>query len=274
MKAFAGQRQQPAGGRGCPGGRENLAPGERRVPMPGALAAEVAGSFDTVAHCRRGLLVGAGEDVAVLLARDRDDQVDAVLDRSADLVPIRTQLARFAGAALSITEMSARARVGGADEHEVGRVRDRRASPSDRNRMLLERLPERLEMLPGELAELIEKEDALVGEADLTRLRQTGSAADQSGAGDAVVRCAEGRAQRGRRTLAKRASERVDGGDLERGVGPEVGEQGRECPREHGLTGAGWTRHQDVVTSGGGDLERPFCLALTANGSKIGLGRE
>src|SRR6185437_6038632 len=53
---------------------------------------------------------------------------------------------------------------------------------------ILERLAERLERAPRKLEQLVEKEHAVVREADLSWPRNA-TAADESGGGDRVVRC-------------------------------------------------------------------------------------
>ena len=60
----------------------------------------------------------------------------------------------------------------------------------DRDVAVLERLAQRLQARPGELRQLVEEQDAVVGERRLARLRRV-RAADQAGGGDRVVRRAE-----------------------------------------------------------------------------------
>ena len=126
-------------------------------------------------------------------------------------------------------------------------------------------------MLPREFAELVEEEDAAMREADLARLSESAAATNQAGSRDAVVRRAKRGPQRGGRAFAERASKRVDRRHLERGVEPEVRQERRERPSQHGLAGTGRARHQQVVPSGRGDLERALRLALAANSSEVRL---
>src|SRR5205085_5353630 len=89
-----------------------------------------------------------------------------------------------------VAEVSAWTRVGRAHQHEAGREGDASLRSCDADRSLLQRLAQRLECGTGELGELVEEEDAVLGEARLARAGH-GPAADQPGAGDRVVRRAE-----------------------------------------------------------------------------------
>ena len=72
---------------------------------------------------------------------------------------------------LRVAQEAARARVHRGDQDEVGREGGRVGSPADGHAALFERLPERFEAAAIELGQLIEEQDAVVGERDLARLR-------------------------------------------------------------------------------------------------------
>ena len=65
--------------------------------------------------------------------------------------------------------MSARTGIGGGEQLEPRREGQRSLGPRDRHRAVLERLPQRLEARSRELAELVQEEDAAMGEGDLAR---------------------------------------------------------------------------------------------------------
>jgi hypothetical protein len=66
------------------------------------------------------------------------------------------------------------------DEDEASREESLAAHAGDRDRPVLERLPQCLERRPSELAQLVQEEHAAVGEGRLAGAR-TGAAADDRG---------------------------------------------------------------------------------------------
>ena len=112
---------------------------------------------------------------------------------------------RAAAAAVRVAGTAARARVHRGDELEPRREHHGPSGPCDRDPALLERLPEGLEDVPGELRQLVEEQHATVREGDLAG-RRPGPTADDRGVRGRVVRGAERpashegrRAARGRR---------------------------------------------------------------------------
>ena len=138
----------------------------------------------------------------------------------------------------------------------------------DRDPAVFQGLAQRLEGVLPELRQLVEKEDPVMGEADLARPRGM-AAADQAGVGDRVVRGAEGPGSQERLLPVQEAG---DGEDLRRFDGlreGQVGEDRHEPLGEHGLSGAGRTDHQEVVPPGGGDLQGALGLLLAADLAEI-----
>ena len=134
-----------------------------------------------------------------------DPEVDPVAKRTRDapLVALGTQR-RARARAIRRPGEPARARVHRGDQLEPRREDGRPAGPGDRHPPFLERLPERLEHVAIELGQLVEEEDALVGQRDLAR-RQARSAADHGGIRDRVVRRTERRASaQARRSVPRR----------------------------------------------------------------------
>ena len=99
---------------------------------------------------------------------------------------IRAHRPRRAGAG-GVSAEPAGARVHRGEELEARGKAQRAAAAGDGDRALLERLAQRLEDVAAELGELVEEEDAVVGEADLARPRD-GSAADEGRVARRVVR--------------------------------------------------------------------------------------
>ena len=145
------------------------------------------------------------------------------------------------------------------------RGRARRRGTYDADLALLERLAQGFEVTARELADLVEEEDPVVSQADLTGARQPAATTHQAGARHGVMGCTEGRAGRGRRALSQCAAQGVESGHLQRLLVVEVGEQRAEGSRQHGLSAPRRPHHQEVVATGGGNLEGALGLALTAH---------
>ena len=144
---------------------------------------------------------------------------------------------------------AARARVRGGDEHEAGRERHHPLRADDRDAAVLERLAERLEARAGELGQLVEEQDAVVGERGLAG-RRRGAAADQAGRRDRVVRRAE-RARADQPAAAVQAGDRLDARHLDRLDGRERrqdrrarGGRASSCPCRAARAGRGCGRRR------------------------------
>jgi hypothetical protein len=118
-------------------------------------------------------------------------EVDTIKERTGEALPVALDRAgaadAFAGARI---EPAARAGVGRGDEQERGGELEGTVDAIDRVGAFLERLAQSLDGRARELGELIEEQDAVVGERDLAGSRG-GAAADQRGAGDRVMRGAK-----------------------------------------------------------------------------------
>ena len=201
----------------------------------------------------------------------RDDEVEAVEERTRELVPERREplrraraLGRRVAAAGTGAEVHRR--------HELESSREERLAlhPCDRDDAVLERLPKRLERRPLELRQLVEKQDSVMGKARLARTRPGAAADDRRGRG-AVMRRAE-RAVRDQRPFGRQhAGDRVDAHHLERLARLERRQDRGQAPAEHRLPGSGWPGKQQVVAAGGRELERASRALLAAHVGEIGL---
>ena len=135
----------------------------------------------------RGRLLREALGVGTL---DVDEEIDAVEQRAAQAPGVARQVA-FAAAAAPRGRVPARTRVGGGHEQEARREDRRALAAHDGHAAVLQRLAQRLERGARELGQLVEEEDAVMGEARLSRHRDR-AAADQAGGGDQVMRRAEG----------------------------------------------------------------------------------
>src|SRR5262249_17875772 len=135
---------------------------------------------------------------------------------------------------------------------------------SDVDHAVLERLAEDLQYIPSELGELIEEEDAMVGEGELSRAPEWASA-DEPRVRHGVM----GRSERSLGQQRSRATEEpVDGVDLARLRALVEGHQREEAggrSGEHRLAASRRAAEEDVVSAGGGELERHLDVVLAAH---------
>ena len=151
-----------------------------------------------------------------------------------------------------------------AAEHEAGGEGEAHGGARDGHRAVFQRLAQDFEDVAGELRQLVQEEQAVVGERDLAGARDH-AAADESGVGDGVVRRAEGTVRDQAAVGVEYAGDGVDLGGLQRLLEAQGSEDGRKALGQHGLAGAGRADHQDVVSAGGGDLQRALGHLLAAH---------
>ncbi len=203
--------------------------------------------------------------------RHRDPQVDPVAQRAghARRVAVGDAGACSGSAVGSLPAMPARARVHRRDELEAGRERSSaRPDPDDRDAALLERLAERLEHVPVELRQLVEEQDAVVGQGHFAG-RQARAAADHARVGDRVVRRPERRPadEAGHRSLRR---DRVDdrGAPAPRRRAAAAAARDRSAPAASCPTPGG-PISSSAVAAGQRDLERPSRLDLAAHVGEV-----
>jgi len=83
---------------------------------------------------------------------------------------------------LGIGKIPARTRIHGSDQHKTGRIRQGHGCPGYGNLKILQRLPENLYYMFFKFGEFVQKEDAVMRQADLSGSRDM-PAADESGIG-------------------------------------------------------------------------------------------
>jgi len=128
-------------------------------------------------HCERN-----GADV--------DVEVDAIEEWTGEALPVALDRAGAAGAfAGARIEPATRAGIGRGDEQERGGELEGAVDAIDRDGALLE-LVQSLDRRARELGELIEEQNAVMGERDLAGARR-GAVNDQRGGGDRVMRGAK-----------------------------------------------------------------------------------
>src|SRR5499426_3877843 len=248
----------------------HLAPAHAGVhPCPGAgeaLALTLAGSLYASPDRRRGLAPFCRE-IGVGHGRHLEMEVDPVEERAGESGQVLLPLARRADAGIQ-RGAAAAAWIGRADELEAGwEGRTPRRSRDD-DRAVLERLAQGIEYPHGKLGQLVEEEDAEMGEAHLAGMRDAASP-DEPGSRDRVM----GRAERsltdepvpGR----EQAHHAPHGGHLDGFLQGERREDAAEPAGEHGLAGSWRPDHDQVVTSRGGDFESALRPEMTAHIGEI-----
>ena len=174
---------------------------------------------------------------------------------------------RAAALARRIPEAPAGTGVHGGDELECGRILALQGGPRHDHDPGLERLAQRLKHRTLELRQLVEKQHAVVREADLAGSGAR-TAAHQGRARGGVVRRTE-RALPELRGREARSAHRSDCGHLQRFAAGKWRQQPRQALRQHALAGARRTDHEQAVAAGGGDHERALGQELSADVGEI-----
>ena len=183
--------------------------------------------------------------------------VDAVEERARDLRLIF--LGAFGGAAAGearIVDMAAAAGVHGGDELEARGIGHMGMNARHHGAPALQRLTQGFQGGARELGQLIEKENAVMGERHLARLGAL-AAADERGQRGGMMRIAEGPVahQPAARELARH---RMDHRDLEGGGGIERRQQAGQALRQHRFAGPRRADHQQIMPAGRRHLQRPL----------------
>ena len=127
-----------------------------------------APSLDHAAAHDVGLLALRSRQLGSAGPRQRDDEIEPVQQRPRELVAVAVEALRRAGTAgARVSAAAARTQVHGPDELELGREQAASGDSRDGDDAVLERLSQGLQDEPRELRQLIEKENAVVGERGL-----------------------------------------------------------------------------------------------------------
>jgi hypothetical protein len=194
-----------------------------------------------------------------------NQQIESIEQRARELVTVCSDALRGAGALRRrVAPASTGAQVHRPNEHEPCRKERSSLRASNLDRTVLERLAKRFQRRSIELRQLVQEEDALVGQAGLPRLRARPAAHDRS-RGRGVVRSAKRRALDEGTPGRQEARHRVDAGHLE----GFLQRQGRQDPwkasGQHRLPGSGGPGEQKVVPAGRGELQSAARPLLPAN---------
>ena len=231
--------------------------------VPEALSLDGAGGVDALFDLRRALGRGLAAQLVILQRRDLHNQVDPVQQRAGDTAVVAAHLLRRAAAAArGVPVPAALAGVHRAHQHEAGREGHRPRDAGDRHLPVLHGLAQHLQHVRAKLRQLVEKEDRVVGQADLSRLGE-GPAAGQRRGGHRVVRRAEGPRGDDGTAAARKPCHRPDLGGLDHLLPAHVRQDAGQTLGHHGLARPRRADEQDVVPARGGDLQRTLDVLLT-----------
>jgi len=163
-----------------------------------------------------------------------------------------------------------RARVHRGDEHELGWERDAASGAGDGYLSVFERLAHDFERGSLELGELIEKQDAVMGEAYFPGRGNSG-AAEETDVGDGVMRRTEW-SRRDKRLLAiQHPGNAVDLRALDRFFERHRRHDRRDPFRQHRFSGPGRADHEQIVAAGDGDFDGALDVSLAFYVGEIDL---
>ena len=181
------------------------------------------------------------------------EQIDAIEKRPRQPIPMtgngRSGTTAVAPAA---SEPTTAAGVHGGEELKIRRPFPAPSPSNHTDPALLERLTQGIEDAVGEFRQLVEEQDAVMGQRRLTRLH-TGAPANEPSSGDTVVRSPEGpwRAAQATVEIGVEPESAGDPQHIDGVTGGHFGLQNTHGSTEASFTTAGSTDQQHVVTSGG-----------------------
>src|SRR5207302_6210495 len=242
---------------GSPALEQRANTAERRVgPQPGgperaveaALASQLpaASRDDPLANHGGGFPGRLGGKRLQRRPRHIDAQIDPVEERARESALVEVEHARRAAAAPQVVARpAARAGIGGSYQDEPGGVGHGARRAGDGDPALLQRLAEGLQRRRVELGELVEKEHAAAGSADLAGAGHAGAATDQARGGDAVVRAPE-RTRPAQWDPVELAQDAADPGHLHGLFQGQRRKDAGQAAREHRLARARWSTEEQV----------------------------
>src|SRR5690242_14050129 len=200
---------------------------------------------------------------------DFDVDINAVEKRAGNFGDVALDHGRSAVTfARGIAEIAARAGVHGGSEHEARRKGDGDGGAGNGDGAIFEGLAHDFENVALEFGEFVEKEDAVVAEGDFAGTRD-GSAADESGIADGVMRRAKRASADEAAAVFKDSGNAVDTGGFDGFLEGHGRKNGGDALGKHGFAGAGRSDEKDVVAAGAGDFEGALCGLLAVNVAKI-----
>ena len=163
---------------------------------------------------------------------------------------------------------AAAAGVHGAHQHEAAGQRQGAGGPGDGHLSVLQWLAQGLQRGFIELRQLVQKQNAVVGQGDLSGTGNA-SAAGQRHRRGGVVGTAEGPGVHQRISGVGHARHGINFGGLQRLFTGHIRQNGGQAAGQHGLARAGRADQQYIVAAGGGDLQRALHVLLSHHVGKV-----
>jgi hypothetical protein len=218
------------------------------------------------------LAFGVSRTGAEGVPRDRGHvhvHVDPVQEGRGQPGRVSTHGSRVTGTgSLDLGEPSAGTGVHGCHEQETGRELDARSGPCDPHDAVFERLAKRFQGHRAKLRQLIEKQNAVVGEGDLAGT-DGHSSTHKADAGDRVVWSSKRSTRQQPGPGKKPASYAVHRRSLECLFERQRWEDRRQRSSQHRLADAGSSPEQDTVSPRRGDFQGTFRRPLTADLAEV-----
>src|SRR5207248_4379158 len=138
-----------------------------------------------------GFFQAFARHITILNRRHFNVEIDPIEQRAGDPLPITLDLARTTTAfAFQVAEITARTRIHRRHQHELAWESDAASCSRNGDASILQWLAHHLQSRAMKFRELVEKENAIVREADFTGVRN-GAAAEQSDIANGMMRRTE-----------------------------------------------------------------------------------
>jgi hypothetical protein len=165
-------------------------------------------------------------------------------------------------------QKTARAWVHGGNQGEASGISEGGDGACEGDDPVLQGLAEGLQGIAAELGQLVEEEDAVVGETHFSRPGDA-AAADEAGVGDRMVGRTEGTSGEEGLTGGKEAGDGIELGGLQGFVEGEGWQDGGEAAGEHGLARTRRPHQQHIVRASGRHFQRPLHVRLPAHVAEL-----
>ena len=163
--------------------------------------------------------------------------------------------------------MAATTRVHRRHQLEARRIADVGVGARDHHLAGFQRLSQAVQRLGAKLRQFVQKQHAVVRQADLAGLGLV-TAARKRGHAGGMVRATE-RSGTGELASGDQAGHRMDHRGLQQLLRRQRRQQAGQPRRHHRLSGAGRADEAEVVPPGGGNLQRPLGILLALHVAKI-----
>jgi len=168
-----------------------------------------------------------------------------------------------------MTVITAFAGIHGPYQHKLTGIGKGAGNAGNRYNAIFQRLTQYFHRVTFEFRQLVQEQNAVVRQGNLTRFGMSAAAAGHTGRRDRMVRAAERTIQQHGCFTVQQTSHRIDLAAFQRLFKSHIGQNGGQAFGQHTLTAARRAEHQNMVRSGCGDLQGPLDGFLPHHISKI-----